>query len=385
MPEVAFSFTIPSLHDDAVLDCRVYLPSSRIRAEHASRSDILGAVMTHPYAPVGGCYDDPVVLGAVEELLRQGVYGGNGRTSWTGKPEIQDYISFAGFFAHYLDLVQQAIPSNPSMPVTPSQLHPESAVDPKLQSAQDLRPPFKLILGGYSYGSVIVTRLPPLRDMLSGFRHPEDGTAASEILQRARTISSWTIEKVEAARRANARRLTPSITMGGEETPSDQRRVSREGGGHSLDLEGLRRSLDIPRRIKEHRSHTRSREHTPSSTEKSDHDDEDMPSIKVQYLLVSPVLGIVGSALSAFGAHGDPADVKTTLAKEPTLAVYGDKDIFTSTRKVRQWAQRLSSNSDRFWAVEVNGAGHFWRERGVTAKLRSAIESWVTKLQAASR
>ena len=313
----------------------------------------------------------------------RGVYGGNGHTSWTGRPETQDYISFAGFFAHYLDLIQQTVRSSAATLSPPPKLHPASATSSPLSSLQDRSSDAKLILGGYSYGSIIVNRLPSLREMLARFKNPEDGTAVAEILHRARTISGWTNEKLEAIRQTDihrpksSRKHSPSITMGGEETSSDQRRISRENGRRSVDFEGLRKSLDIPRRIKEHKSHSRSQERKPSAAV-GDHADVDVPSIGAHYLLISPVLGIIGSALSAFG---NTTDVTTTLASEPTLVVYGDNDVFTTTRKIRQWTQKLSSSSGRFRAVEVNGAGHFWREHGVAERLSNAIEYWVKELR----
>jgi hypothetical protein len=75
MAEPAYSFTIPSLHDDAPLDCRIYHPKSfnaifanAVENGHAIR----GAVIAHPYAPLGGCYDDPIVLAVTKCLLKEG-------------------------------------------------------------------------------------------------------------------------------------------------------------------------------------------------------------------------------------------------------------------------------------------------------------------------
>jgi hypothetical protein len=71
LPEPTLSFTIPSIHDDTTLDCRLYLPrrSSVLRSEKEKR---YAAIVAHPYAPLGGCYDDPVVGVAVSEILREG-------------------------------------------------------------------------------------------------------------------------------------------------------------------------------------------------------------------------------------------------------------------------------------------------------------------------
>jgi hypothetical protein len=73
--EPAWSFTIPSLADDTPLDCRIYHPphfeavlANAAENGHPTR----GAVIAHPYAPLGGNYDDAVVLTLVKCLLREG-------------------------------------------------------------------------------------------------------------------------------------------------------------------------------------------------------------------------------------------------------------------------------------------------------------------------
>jgi len=73
--EPAWSFTIPSLADDTPLDCRIYHPphfeavlANAAENGHATR----GAIIAHPYAPLGGNYDDAVVLALVKCLLREG-------------------------------------------------------------------------------------------------------------------------------------------------------------------------------------------------------------------------------------------------------------------------------------------------------------------------
>ncbi len=71
LPSPTFSFTIPSVHDDTILKCRLYLPRRHfpLGDGHAPRA----AIIAHPYAPLGGCYDDPVV-GSVGVVLLQAGY-----------------------------------------------------------------------------------------------------------------------------------------------------------------------------------------------------------------------------------------------------------------------------------------------------------------------
>ena len=73
LPEPALSFTIPSLHDGIALDCRVYHPASLVAGNLNAppwRRD--AAIMAHPYAPMGGCFDDPIVADVCARLLRAG-------------------------------------------------------------------------------------------------------------------------------------------------------------------------------------------------------------------------------------------------------------------------------------------------------------------------
>ena len=75
MAEPAYSFSLPSIGDDTLLDCRVYHPTALHRAVAGNRlgsKDVKGAIVAHPYAPLGGCFDDPVVLSVTETLLEEG-------------------------------------------------------------------------------------------------------------------------------------------------------------------------------------------------------------------------------------------------------------------------------------------------------------------------
>lgn len=73
LPDPALTLTIPSLHDGTTLECRLYHPASlaaaNLRAPPWRRH---AAVVAHPYAPMGGCYDDGVVEAVAAQLLREG-------------------------------------------------------------------------------------------------------------------------------------------------------------------------------------------------------------------------------------------------------------------------------------------------------------------------
>ena len=92
-PQPTYSFIIPSIHDDTPLDCRIYHPHHikeilhELRgtaSEYCHKDDTLealvvrapnrlrAAVLAHPYAPLGGTYDDAVVLSVASVLLQEG-------------------------------------------------------------------------------------------------------------------------------------------------------------------------------------------------------------------------------------------------------------------------------------------------------------------------
>ena len=74
VPEPEFSFTIPSIHNKTSLECRVYHPPSSYKSgQRKDRSgQPRGAIIAHPYAPLGGSYDDHIVLCTIVEALQEG-------------------------------------------------------------------------------------------------------------------------------------------------------------------------------------------------------------------------------------------------------------------------------------------------------------------------
>lgn len=72
VPEL--SFTIPSIHDNTLLDCRVYHPtkSSATSSSFEKSCNNRGAIVAHPYTTLGGSYDDYIVVSTVSELLKLG-------------------------------------------------------------------------------------------------------------------------------------------------------------------------------------------------------------------------------------------------------------------------------------------------------------------------
>ena len=84
LPAPTWTLTIPSIHDDTVLDCRIYAPTEVVAGVRSRGAGWRrkAAVVAHPYAPMGGCYDDPVVGVIASELLRDAFFVGTFNFRW---------------------------------------------------------------------------------------------------------------------------------------------------------------------------------------------------------------------------------------------------------------------------------------------------------------
>lgn len=124
--------------------------------------------------------------------------------------------------------------------------------------------------------------------------------------------------------------------------------------------------------------------------------------LSVAYLVVSPLHGWINSlaTMSLFGSRaGKPKRVEddagnnvgglpeqdTKFTIDPTLALFGDDDVFVSVNKLRAWADRLHSACERrgqpvFRSREVPGAGHFWHDHEAAQILREEVKLFVSCL-----
>lgn len=231
LPDPTLSFSLPSIHDGTSLDCRIYLPPSLLEdlsSPPPSPSSPLSpfdnpakalpwqgnaAVVAHPYAPMGGNFNDNIVRLLTKTLLTgtptsppyvvatfnfRGAGHSNGRTSWTAKPETADYMTVAGFvayFAHYLE------PGTPTSPKAPKALNP------------------KLLCCGYSYGALVTSLLPPVASVLAPFVSPLRNSPAAEVRRRAARWASiqnadFAAFREAAAARAKAAQKAQSKRLG---------------------------------------------------------------------------------------------------------------------------------------------------------------------------
>ncbi len=258
----------------------------------------------------------------------------------------------------------------------------------------------RLILAGYSYGSMVASHLPSAERVLKLFESAAEGSAESEIQLRASHLSSQTWKDHETRQERKCGRMnlrappshsdigsshsSSSVLVGGFESEAAEQRIDRES----------RRSLDVRKSLDRVHEKICFRSHRfPNGRKESDDDTNpagpkcNMIVPQICYLLISPVLPPVAafatffSDLSFKGRGTEKGisshDASHELTRYPSLAVYGSKDFFTSVKKLRTWGQELSrtAGSD-FLSHEVDGAGHFWHETGALEQMKQRIGEW---------
>lgn len=106
----------------------------------------------------------------------------------------------------------------------------------------------------------------------------------------------------------------------------------------------------------------------------------------LRYLLISPVLVPFTRTLLPPGLPFTAGFADASLSQSgvlslrfPTFVAFGSLDTFTSSKKLRQWAEKLAEDSDGSVKWEqIEGAGHFWREKGVMKTLQMNVKMWLT-------
>lgn len=333
----------------------------------------------------------------------RGARASRGRTSWTAKPELWDFISFIGFFIHYVDGLTPPWVQHTMQPSLSPAVIPLSRIQSELPAFSNtfdhVDQGMTLILGGYSYGALVASSLPSTETILSHFSYVHKGTAVAEIMLRALHLSTqWNNEAKQRPQRGRSvaaespsPRSPSSVKVGGEECEPGTRRVSRDSRS-SLDI--VRRSIDRSRPKIALKRHTTDPEALPMEGRCNG---KRLAPPRTLYLLISPLLPPISMFATMFSKPNTylrwpgqgPPHVSDTMALPtndkfricPTLAIYGDKDFFTSHKKLRKWAEQMTSgiNSHFTWE-EINGAGHFWHEVGVDAKMRECLRDWIVDM-----
>ncbi|KAL1838803.1 hypothetical protein VTJ49DRAFT_2196 [Mycothermus thermophilus] len=436
LPKPTLTFTVPSLHDGLPIDCRLYHPASLAASPDAPAWRKHAAVFAHPYAPLGGCYDDGIVNLVASTLLNQGflvctfnfrgAHGSAGRTSWTAKPERADYTSVVGFLLHYAHLIDPFRPSLRKIPIELPDREPAAdgeetsqirirAPTPNPQDGSEISPVF--LSGGYSYGAMITSQLPSLAAISALFDTPEYGSHAAEIRLRAQHLAETQNTVLAAAREAAADRLRPAsprryvgLRVGGDEEARKSHEMRRSLSAEFE--EAIRHGVHelIARTRKVHKEKTEGPDGTAAevpSTQKQQPSHlppiPDRTAFRPAYLLVSPLQGVITNlatmsfpSLSSISAkswgrqsakdnelmsEASSEEAESKLVQNPTLAIYGDDDVFVPVRKLRAWKCRLEAmQSSKFRAHEVPNAGHFWAQGNVASTLREAVRAFASSL-----
>ena len=267
----------------------------------------------------------------------------------------------------------------------------------------------EILLAGYSYGSLVLARLQPMTSIIQRFESAEMGTAGAEIILRAHTLAKQaklSLDELYSPSSPRGRQLKPDdaatsptkrlgaspITIGGEETDPSDRRRSRDSR-RSMDL--VRKSVEMPNRIKARMK----RSSTPGATGPKGKGSEtpitpisagfeSRPAVDARYLVISPVLLPFTQMLCPPGppslvsglrrSTAADSSAGTMFLQNPTLAIFGSTDGFTSSRRLKAWSQKMSKEaSSSFEWHQVDGAGHFWREAGVMQALQQKVATWV--------
>jgi pimeloyl-ACP methyl ester carboxylesterase len=313
---------------------------------------------------------------------------------------LHDYISFIGFLTYYM--IALRLPGTAgTVPNFPEESLCQISTGTALENTGiSSKCHLKLILGGYSYGSLIASHLPAMVWILKRFADVQQGTAEAEIRLRASGLAAqWNRDAQlrqeihrERSLRAHGDLSLPANSMstvvGGEEYEAGSRIPSRDS---RRSMSAVRRSFERKRKgLGKHPSNDR-RVSLESEERLSP---TPLQAPKVYYLLVSPLLPPISNLATMFtrlaasrfqeGLLSDSSthDVTEHLHSCETLAIYGSKDLFTSRKKLRAWSEALSARPDsRFRFHEVLNAGHFWREEGVEAEMRNTIRQWLELLR----
>lgn len=380
------NFKLPSLYDDLELDCRLYFPHTK------SNGCLKGlAIFAHPYAPLGGNFDDYVVhiigelLSSVGFLLLtfnfRGADKSPGKTTWSGKAELGDYVSLYAFAVSFINsdgvgvhLVSRSVDTNAEQPPI-------------------------LLLGGYSYGSMMAAHLPEFTVVSKILHQAQDGSAEREIQLRASELAQAFLGWCEARQHRGRSSLKGSdgasalsSSFGGYESAQASSRISRDTSRRSIDRERVRHSIDRVRQRLASRDHQSIGDGKPEDIVSSN-----VQSIapRISYLLISPLLGPVSSLATLFSnlrferrdRHATAArdvsavNIDEALSENSSLIVFGADDNFTSSRKVRDWCESIKRKpSSRMVYQEVENAGHFWHNKDVSNDLVKAVTSWVVSI-----
>jgi len=112
--------------------------------------------------------------------------------------------------------------------------------------------------------------------------------------------------------------------------------------------------------------------------------------LQAAYLLVSPLQGWVSSLATMWSSKsGKEKDTmnknEMKLTVDPTLALFGDNDVFVSAKTLHAWAENLTEAGkggvgSQFRYKEISGAGHFWHDYEAVQVLEEEVKGFISNL-----
>ncbi|KAL8871740.1 MAG: hypothetical protein Q9174_002489 [Haloplaca sp. 1 TL-2023] len=373
-----------------------------------------GAIIAHAWAKTGGSYNDKVVMAAVEAYIREGWTVGtfnlrgarpsHGKSTWRAKAELQDYVSFVGFFLYYMSGVSSPMDG-------PLAFDTAFPLDRNLASPHSARPPALLVLGGYSYGAMLVRHLPNVPSMLSEFSKPLRTSTHAVIRERASRLAiatvidihtgSWTGVVVDTRPMPTRHTSTRHTSSSAERSTGGKEIVAAYSNTEQEELtEGLyqarratikaehMRVLGSPFIRKKKWSlwpekHLRQRQVAPS--EEDFLPQVDVPPPTTQYLLISLPFGLPASLATGFKQLTPENQMAAMDAKFfhcHTMITTGKKDRISKRESIEEWAEPLmidtpgSRNRSKCWTNCKYDTGHLWNNRDSLQSLQMNIRRW---------
>ena len=416
-PHPRLAFSVASLEDEVPIHCRLYAPytTGNPILKYAPHTRL--AIVAHPYAPLGGSQDDPIVHLIVRQLLKYGYFAvtfdfrgagqSSARTSWTGKAERSDFASVLGISLLVMVELDALFRQSRLEPLIPD-TEPVDSLTAK-QGPPEIRRSHNavfedtvesslahidLVLAGYSYGSIIASSLPPVSTIVETFTNRPGGSTAGNICRQAALLANTLYHDMTHCLRHHNSLAHVTVADFRSAQPSKMKVYEGENGNGRMTEHKERVSSDSMRKSVERSSGRfhfwsrtkRSCERSPDIDSGGDESDTRtsilpllLPTISTSFLLVSPVLPPLASLLTGFTYRASV--VQKNLQNHSTLAVFGINDGFTSHGRYQRWASDLQKDPHSgFHAVAVDGAGHFWREAGVQTKLEGALADWIGRL-----
>lgn len=307
-------------------------------------------------------------------ITRRGVGRSGGKSTWSSKAELQDYISFVGFFMYYLSNLHPAIPEAED---------DFYALAPVISGVPAARPPANLLLAGYSFGALLTRHLPQVPVILGRFAKVLKTSTEAEIRVRASKLAAVTTIDLLCRKftsRKESRRISKGKApdRGNGATPVSEKTLQ----DWIEEKKGYLALVQSPFERKEKRNSWADEDIDLPPSDEDFLPRVDIPTPKSHYLLVSLILEPLSLFTTGFrrlrDTHEDHLDEK--FLYNTTLVIHGGKDRVTSLRKIADWGVELTDNSDgRFTNMRYDKGGHFWRDEDDYMVLRWEISRWVSR------